>query len=211
MKHRLALLVLAATTAYACSERTLTPDRAASLIRDLDQFKREAHVTIQTGVPFQSLFRCLSQAEVERTPLTRFLVERGWVRFEVREATLGLGAKAPCPAMALTAAGHTASAQWARGRSSSTEETTWAVPVARRELLGVAGLSIGPDGSAQVEFDWKWTPNETGAALRESIDKASALFEQVRKSRASCRRTDEGWRCRLGMWTTPADAGELSL
>lgn len=211
MKHRLALLVLAATTAYACSERTLTPDRAASLIRDLDQFTREAHVTIQTGVPFQSLFRCLSQAEVERTPLSRFLVERGWVRLEARETTLGLGAKESCPAMALTAAGHAASAQWTRGRSLSAEGTTWAVPVARRELVGVTGLSTRPDGSAQVEFDWKWTPNETGAALRTSLDKAHALFEQVRRSLASCRRSDDGWQCQLGMWTTPADAGELSL
>lgn len=211
MKHRLALLVLTAIMGYSCSERTLTPDRAASLIRDLDQFTREAHVTIQTGIPFQSLFRCLSQAEVERTPLSRFLVERGWVRFEVREATLGLGAKAPCPAMALTAAGDAASAQWTRGRSPSPEGTTWAVPVARRELMGVTGLSTGPDGSAQVEFDWKWAPNETGAALGKAIDKANALFQQVRKSRASCRRSDDGWQCQLGMWTTPADAGELSL
>lgn len=211
MKHRLALLLLAAITGAACSDGALTPEGAASVIRDLDPFKRQAHFRIQTGIPLQSAFRCLTPAEVERTPLTRFLVERGWVRFERRDAIGGVGMNASCPAMTLTPTGEAASAQWMRARSASAAGTTWSVPVAHRELLGVTGLTNGPDGSVQVEFDWKWTPNETGAALRKFIDKANALFEQVRKSRASCRRSDDGWTCQLGMWTTPADAGELSL
>ena len=210
MKHRVAVLTLAAITG-ACSDRTLTSDDAASVIRDLEQFKHQAHFTIQTGVPLRSVFRCLTQAEAERMPLSRFLVERGWVRFEMRHTTLGIRKNASCPAMALTATGQAASAQWTRARSAAAEAATWAVPVAQRELVSVTGLSNGPDGSVEVEFDWRWIPNETGLALRTSMDKANALFEQVRKGRASCRRSGDGWACQIGMWTTPADAGELSL
>lgn len=211
MKHRLALLLLAAITSAACTDGALTSEAAARVIRDLEPFRRQAHFRIQTDVALQSVFRCLTQAEVERTPLTQFLVERGWVRFEMRDAAVGVGVNASCPAMALTPTGKAASAQWMRAPSASGAGTTWSVPVARRELLDVTGLSSRPDGSVQVEFDWRWTPNEIGAALGKSIDKANALFEQVRRSRASCRRSDEAWGCQLAMWTTPADAGELSL
>jgi len=80
MRHRLGLMLLLAVSSTGCSERTLTRDRAASLITALEGFKRNAHFTIQTGAPLQSAFKCLSQAEVERAPLSRFVMERGWIR-----------------------------------------------------------------------------------------------------------------------------------
>ena len=210
MTRRLGLVLLAATTSVACSERTLSAEQAASLITTLGQFKREAHFMIRTGVPLQSAFKCESHAEVNRAPLNRFVVERGWVRYETREAILGFGTKTSCLAIALTPAGQAASAQWTRGHDVSNEGIAWAVPIGRRELLAVTGLSTAPDGSTQVEFDWKWTPNETGIALRKSVDEADVFFDQARKGRASCRQSDDGWRCQLGMWMTPADAlGEL--
>jgi hypothetical protein len=79
------------------------------------------------------------------------------------------------------------------------------VPIGRRELLGVRALSDAPDGSMVVQFDWKWIPNDTGAALREAVDDASVFFNQTRTGRASCRQSDDGWECQLGMWA-PADA-----
>jgi hypothetical protein len=211
MRHRIGLVLLAATTSIACSERTLNRDRAASLIGDLEQFTREAHLTIRTGVPLQTAFECESQADVERTPVNQFVVDRGWVRYETREAILGFDTKSSCPAMALTPAGEAASAQWTRGRVASGEGIAWGIPIGRRELVGVTAFTTAADESAQVEFDWKWTPNETGTALRQSVPKADALFDQVRKGRASCRRSDDGWRCQMGMWTTPADVGEFQL
>lgn len=210
MRHRVGLVLLAATTSVACSEQTLSSERAATLITALDEFKREAHFTIHTGVPFQSAFKCQSQAEIERTPLNQFVADRGWVRYETREAILGFGKEASCPALALTPAGEAASAQWTRGNVASSAGTAWAVPIGRREFLTVSGLKTAPDGSSQVEFDWKWTPNEMGTSLRKSVGSADAFFDQGRKGRASCRQSDGGWQCRLGMWTTPADAlGEL--
>ena len=175
----------------------MTAERAASLIAALDGFKREAHFTIRTGVPLQSAFKCLSQPEVERLPLNRFAVERGWVRYEARAAILGFGAKASCPAMTLTPAGEAAAATWTPKRVASSEGAAWAVPIGRREVVGVTGLTTEADESTQVEFDWKWTPNETGTALRKSVAKANLFFDQARTGRASCRRTNEGWRCQL--------------
>lgn len=210
MRFRLGVVLLVATISLGCSERTLSRDSAARLISALDGFKREAHFRIQTGVPLQSAFSCYSQAEVERAPLNQFVVARGWVRYETREAVIGFGTKASCPAMALTPAGEVASAQWTRGRVVSNQGTGWAVPIGRRELVGVTAVEAAPDGSTQVEFDWKWVANETGAALRNSVPQAKGFFDQTRKSRASCRRTGGDWLCQLGMWGTPADAiGEL--
>ena len=57
MKHGVLLVLLAAMTGTACSGRTLTRERAASLITALDGFKRDAHFTIQIGVPLQPGFR----------------------------------------------------------------------------------------------------------------------------------------------------------
>jgi hypothetical protein len=105
------LVLLAATTSVACSERALSPEPAASLITALEQFKRESHFTIHTGVPLQSAFKCQSQAETDRTPLNQFVIERGWVRYETREAILGFGTKTCCP-IALNSGGR----GWTRRR-----------------------------------------------------------------------------------------------
>jgi hypothetical protein len=206
MRHQLApLLLLAATANATCSGGTLSAERAASLIAALDGFQREAHFTILADVPLRSAFTCLPQAEVERAPLNHFAAGQGWIRYEMREANFGLGGRTSCPAMALTPVGEAASGTWARGRVPSDEGVAWMVPIGRRELLGIRDLSEAPDGSTAVQFDWKWTPNDTGTALRKLLSNANVFFDQARAGRASCRQSDDGWECRLGMWA-PADA-----
>ena len=211
MRLRLVLLAtLAAAATCACSRDTMNSERAASLISGTDEFQREAHFTIQTDAPLQSAFECVSQAEVERMPLHQFAVERGWMRYEVRIAGLGFGKTGSCPAMALTPTGQAASATWTRGRVASVPEgVAWSVPIGRREFIGLPRLTTAPDESTLVEFDWKWTPNDTGMALRQSVERANLFFNQKRTGRASCRRFDEGWRCEVALWTSPADAGEF--
>lgn len=209
MRHRLALVVLVAVTC-ACSQDTLSSERAANLIADSDRFKRQAHISIQTDAPMQSAFECLAQAEVEGMPLHRFAVERGWVRYEPRNARLGFGKTASCPGMVLTPAGQAASATWTRGRvAAASEGVAWSVPIGRREFVAAPKLMTAPDESTQVEFDWKWTPNDVGMAMRKSVERANLFFDQKRTGHASCRRFDEGWRCELALWTSPADAGEF--
>lgn len=211
MIHRAGLLLLVATVAFACSDRTLNDARAADVIQQLEQFKREAHFTIRTDTPLQTAFRCENRAEIERVPVNQFVVDRGWVSYETREAILGFGSKSSCPAMVLTPAGKAASEGWRRGRIATGEGTAWGIPVARREFVGVTALTTAADQSARVEFDWKWVPNETGTALRKLIPKADALFDQAKKGRASCRRSNNGWQCQMGMWTTPTDVGEFQF
>ena len=207
MSHRLRLMLLAAAISAACSDQTLTSDRVATLIGELDAFKREAFLTIRTGVPFQSAFECQSQADVASVPSNRFVVDRGWVPYETREGSFGFGARARCPAMALTPAGQAASAQWTQGRIASGAGVAWRIPIGRRDFVTVREPTTRADGSSQVEFDWKWTANETGRALQESVLSAKAWFDQPRQGRASCRRLDDEWRCQLAMWRTPAEAG----
>lgn len=211
MRLGLALVILAATASCVRSQDTLTSERAANLIAGTEGFKREAHFTIQTKTPMQSAFECLTQADVEGRPLHRFAVERGWVRYEARNASLGFGKTASCPSLALTPAGQTASATWTRGRvASAPEGVAWSIPIGRREVVGVPRVTTSPDESAQVEFEWKWTPNDAGTALRKSVgDRANLFFDQRRTGRASCRRFDEDWRCQLALWTAAEDAGEF--
>ena len=62
----------------------------------------------------------------------------------------------------------------------------FSVPVARRDLIGVSGISRS-GVSADVEFLWKWVPlNEVGAALY-------AGGVQYR-STVGFRQYDDGWR-----------------
>jgi hypothetical protein len=209
MRLRIAL-ALAAIAIPACSERTLNAERAGNHIAALDGFKRDAHFTIATGIPFQSVSRCLSLDEIQQRPLNKFVLKQGWVGYESREAVVGLGTKASCTAFALTPAGVAASAQWTQGRSASGQGIVWMIPIGHRELVSVTKLTAAPDGSTQVEFDWKWTPNDTGVALQTAAPNASTFFAQTKKSRASCRRADDEWRCVLAPWATPADGlGEL--
>lgn len=210
MRHQYALVMLAAVAICACSEGTLNSERVATMIADNDGFKREADFTIQTDVPMQTAFECLAESQVARMPLHQFAEERGWIRYEARTANLGFGKTASCPAVALTPDGQKASATWTRGRIASPQEgVAWSVPIGRRELVGVTSVSPTQDHSTQVEFDWKWSPNDTGRALRSQIPQADAFFNASRKGRASCRRTNDNWRCQLAMWTTPADGGDF--
>jgi carbohydrate-selective porin OprB len=63
---------------------------------------------------------------------------------------------------------------------------SFAIPVARRELLEITGISK-QGNLADVEFIWKWAPlNEVGAALYSG--------ELRYKSTVGFRDYDDGWR-----------------
>jgi hypothetical protein len=210
MKYPLASMSIAVLLSVACSDGLLTPERAGKQIAGLEEFKREAHFTLRVNTPFQSAFKCLSELEVASVPINRFVVDRGWGRYEQRDGNFGFGTKASCPAMALTPSGEKASAGWRREQNGG--GTIWAVPIGQRELVGVTRAITSSEGPTQADFDfyWKWAPNETGSALRQSVPSANALFEATRKDRAWCRRLNEEWWCQLAMWTSAADAsGEL--
>jgi hypothetical protein len=62
----------------------------------------------------------------------------------------------------------------------------FSVPVARRELVGVTGISKN-DNLADVDFLWKWVPlNEVGGALYSGNVKYHSLV--------TFKHYDDGWR-----------------
>jgi hypothetical protein len=208
MKRLLGVLTLIAV-GTACSERVTGPDRAKAVISNLESFQRAARFILQTEVPFQTAFDCLTRAEVERAPVTTFAIRRGWVQFESREASLGFGVKKACPSLTLTAAGRAASAEWTRHGTGTGNGVAWAVPIGRREFASVTNFTTAPEGAAQVEFSWRWSPNEAGNALRAIVPQAGDFFSEIRTGRAACGQATGEWRCQLAMWTTPADAGDF--
>jgi hypothetical protein len=67
-----------------------------------------------------------------------------------------------------------------------TNSQYFSVPVARRQLTGITGISKSGN-TADVDFEWKWIPlNEVGAALYAAglQYKATVAFRQY----------DDGWR-----------------
>ena len=40
------------------------------------------------------------------------------------------------------------------------------VPLASKELVKATAVRSGPDGAPQVDFRWRWIPNEIGSAFR---------------------------------------------
>lgn len=211
MRYAPGVLLLAMLASGSCTERELTRGRASELIQALDGFTRVAYFTIPVAVPFRSTFNCESQTSVERDPLHHFLVKSGWVRYSTQRTIVGIRQTAECPVFLLTPAGERASSGWTRARSPSAEETYWTVPIGRRTLTAVTGLTAAPDGSTLVAYEWKWTPNDMGRTLQEAVPKAQDFFARKRSARASCRQWDDGWRCELGLWMHPEEAfGEFS-
>jgi hypothetical protein len=143
MSRRLKLLLVGVSVHLACSGG-FSRDGAARLIAAHDSFKSVAHFTIVTDAPLTSVFTCMKQADIERTPLNRFLVERGWVAYETRRAIVGIRQTASCPAIVLTPAGEAASAHWKQRPGTTGVGTEWTVPVGRRELVGVTGFTTAP-------------------------------------------------------------------
>jgi hypothetical protein len=78
---------------------------------------------------------------VASVPSNRFVVDRGWVRYETREGSFGFGAKARCLAMALTPAAQVASAQWTQGRIGS-EGVAWIAPRSAQQAWAVGVIWV---------------------------------------------------------------------
>jgi len=153
-KPLLPILLACLCLAQACSPRDfLTRRLAADLIASSDAFKATQRFWLRTGA--------ISNKEY-LSPEYMVLARRGWIN----------ASNAPCPAeiapppcwdVALTPLG----VDTFRGLmpNNSAPSSYFSVPAARRQLLGVSGISKRDD-LAEVDFQWKWAPlNEVGAAL----------------------------------------------
>lgn len=169
------VLVLSLLFLSACSPRDFLTRRLASdLIAASPQFRAPQQFVLQTGVASNKDYV---------SPEYILLQHHGWISANSTPCPTGV-TPGPCWDVLLTPSG----VDTVRTLVPAEEATKPAItlPVARRELVGVTGIT--KQGSAgDVEFSWKWVPlNEIGAALYSG--------DLRYKSIVGFRQFDDGWR-----------------
>jgi len=166
--------LLFAVLLTACSPRDfLTRRLATDLISASPELKSAQQFALRTGIVTSKDY-----------PSPEYLVlqHHGWISATTIACTPGL-APPPCWNILLTPSG----VETVRALiPEQGEKSSIALPVARRELVGVTGIAR-QDNWADVDFEWKWSPlNEIGEAL---------YSRDVRyKSSVGFRKYDDGWR-----------------
>jgi hypothetical protein len=167
--------VLALLFLVSCSPRDfLTRRLAADLISATDAFKVPQQFELQTGV--------LSNKEYA-SPEYLVLQHHGWISANTAACSAGMSPP-PCWDVLLTPSG--VDAVRALIPKDEADKSTLFIPVARRELVSVTGISK-QNNQADVDFTWKWAPlNEVGAALYSG--------DLHYNSTVGFRDYDDGWR-----------------
>jgi hypothetical protein len=175
MNKRLILVLVGLFVLAGCSPRDVLSRRlAADLIAASETFKTPQPFTLQTGVVSNKDYL---------SPEYLVLQHHGWITATNARCPVDI-TPPPCWDIVLTPSG----VDTVRNLISAqdTSKPSFAIPAAKRELVGIVGIS--KQGSvADVEFTWKWTPlNEIGAALYSS--------DLHYKSTVGFRNYDDGWR-----------------
>ena len=173
-KPGFALIVVCLCCATACSPRDfLTRRLAADLIARSNSFRAPQQFWVRTGI--------ISNKDY-LSPEYMVMQRRGWITGANVPCTPTV-TPAPCWDVALTPMGVDTFRDLIPGNSPS---QYFSVPVARRELVAVSGISKS-DNLADVDFKWKWVPlNEVGAALyNPDVQYGSTV---------GFRKYDDGWR-----------------
>jgi len=159
----------------ACTPRDLLTRRlAATLIAGSDTFTAPQQFWLRIGPVSNKDFS---------SPQYLVLEHRGWI-VGARTACPPNVTPPPCWEVAMTPLGVEAFRDLIRGSEAGKEY--FSIPTARRELVGVTGISKN-ESTADVEFTWRWAPmNEVGSALN-----AGGLQY---KSTVAMKHYDDGWR-----------------
>ena len=171
----LALCAVMALILSSCSPRDyLTRRLATDLIAASDAFKTPQQFALQTGI--------ISNKEYV-SPEYLVLQQHGWISATTVRCGPGM-MPSPCWDVLLTPSG--VETVRALVPAEEADKTLLFIPVARRELVGVTGIS--KQGSqADVDFTWKWVPlNEVGAALYSGDLHYNSIV--------GFREYDDGWR-----------------
>ncbi|MGA9504319.1 MAG: hypothetical protein WBV31_07760 [Terriglobales bacterium] len=158
----------------ACSPRDfLTRRLAADLISDSDTFKTPQLFWLRTGIVSNKDFT---------SPESSVLQRRGWIIGTEQKCPSGVDPP-PCWDVLLTPIGVETVRPLILGALPANGP---AIQVARRELVGISGISKAGK-FADVEFTWRWIAiNQVGAALYDT---------GVRyRSTVAFRGYDDGWR-----------------
>lgn len=164
-KSVVSLAVSVLVFALACSPRDfLTRRLAVDLIAGSDTFKAPQQFWLRTGL--------VSNKEYT-SPEYLVLQRHGWLT-AASSACAGNVAPPPCWDVTLTPLGVETLRDWVPASAAASQY--FSVPVARRELLDVTGITKNGN-VADVDFQWKWAPlNEVGAALyTESVEYNSTV------------------------------------
>jgi len=174
-KLRIGFALALLSLASACSPRDFLTRRLASdLIAASEIFKSTQQFGMRTGV--------ISNKDYI-SPEYLVLQGRGWITGTTVKCTPEV-APPPCWDVALTPIGVDTFHDLIP--NGATDSPNLSVPVARRQLTGVTGISKNGN-TADVDFLWKWIPlNEVGAALYAS--------GMQYKSTVAFRQYDDGWR-----------------
>jgi hypothetical protein len=171
----LALCLVVTLVLCACSPRDfLTRRLATDLIAASDAFKTPQQFSLQTGI--------VSNKDYV-SPEYLVLQQHGWISATTVRCGPAM-VPPPCWDVLLTPSG--VDTVRALVPSEEADKASFFIPVARRELIGVTGIS--KQGSqADVEFTWRWVPlNEVGAALYSGDLRYT--------STVGFRQYDDGWR-----------------
>jgi hypothetical protein len=161
--------------AAGCSPRDFLTRRLASdLIASSDAFKNAQQFGLRTGLVSNKDYI---------SPEYLVLQRHGWITGTVDRCPADV-APPPCWQVALTPMGVETFHDLIP--SGLADSQYFSVPVARRQLTGITGISKS-GAAADVDFVWKWVPlNEVGAALYAGgVQYGSTV---------GFRRYDDGWR-----------------
>ena len=168
------ILVCLVLITLGCSPRDfLTRRLAADLILASDAFKAPQLFWVRTGIISNKDFS---------SPDFMVLQSRGWIVGSEKKCPAGIDPP-PCWDVLLTPVGIDTMRPLILNGLPENGPT---IQVARRELLGVSGISKAGN-FAEVEFSWHWvTVNQVGAALYDS----GVHY----RSTVAFREYDDGWR-----------------
>lgn len=159
----------------SCSPRDFLSRRLASdLIATSPEFHKQQSLIVKTGVVANKEYV---------SPQFVVLQHHGWVTANSAKCPAGVE-PAPCWDVSLTPAGVDTIRLLVHDDEATKPAIT--IPAARREVIGVTGISK-QGNNADVEFTWKWVPvNEIGAAFYAE--------DQHYRSVVGFRQFDDGWR-----------------
>ena len=174
----------------ACNSNKLTRSSAAGLLESSEAFRKP--VAINLLPEYRQSLTLIGEGSrdkpKEEFALQRFLESHadlaalnhlGLVEFKVTGIQYSDSASSPVTVTsALTDKGRSASRQWQQSGGG------WTIPVAKRELVEVTGLTGGEGESkqARIEYTWKWQPTEAGASFDVSGQAYQTLPASVRQN-----------------------------
>jgi len=175
MRKKSILWLVSLILVTSCSPRDfLTRRLATDLLASSDALRTPQQFVLQTGI--------VSNKDYV-SPEYLVLQHHGWISAAIVPCSVGL-APPPCWDVLLTPSGVDTIRPLVPAEQA--DKSSLSIPVARRELLAVTGISK-QGNVADVEFSWRWVPlNEVGAALYTA--------DLHYNSTVGFRQYDDGWR-----------------